>query len=137
MAEEVQDNIEVQPIDEPAPQLPEEAPTFIEAPKPKRRAKAKPRAKKEAQPPPPPIIELERQEANVETQGETEPVPKKRQTRRKSTKSPPDEEMPIAAPQETPVYPTTQQIAMYLQNQKLLKMQKRQSKVQQLVAAAF
>jgi len=67
--------------------------------------------------------------------GEGEPVVKKRQTRRKSVKTPPAEEETITAP--LIVYPTAQQIAMYLQNQKLLKMQKRQSKVQQLVAAAF
>ena len=38
MTEEVQDNIEVQPIDEPspAPPLPDEEPAVIEAPKPKR-----------------------------------------------------------------------------------------------------
>ena len=143
MTEEVQDNIEVRPIDE-APTVDEkpsdeDVPIAVDAPKPKGKAKAKPRAKKAALPPPPPApLELERQETNVEMVGEGEPAVKKRQTRRKSAKTPPAEEETITSITPEPIaYPTSQQIAMYLQNQKLLKMQKRQSKVQQLVAAAF
>ena len=143
----IQDNVEIQPINEPtetevADNVVEEQHVEassienVEAPKPKAkaRAKAKPRAKKVVveEPLPPPPEELERQETNVE---ELKPA-KRPTTRKKSIKPEPEPFHTVEESNSSIVPPTPQQTALYLQNQKMMKMKKKLAHMQSLISQA-
>jgi len=146
---QLDDSVDAQRPDPEEVKLAEELTEMLnnspEPPKPK--AKAKSRAKKAAvEPVVEPVVQAILEQAT--------PQVKPKATRKVTKKEPPPQTPPPPpAPQHDTIsafnnslnnappgyvpYPSTEQIAMYIQNQKMLKVQRKQNNIQRLMATAF
>jgi len=129
--------------DEVPNEIPNEIPVepVVEQPKKKPKAKAKPRVKK-------PGENVQFEAANVVSFDMKESRKQQTALKQATTGTPQaatpqvvqravEPRTPVQHPVANPAFPSQEQILMYLQNQKMLKAQRKQSKLSQLVSHAF